>query len=77
MITIFALVLSIGFEYLFVNMLNSKSSSFYGFAVKEYFVNRYSFIAILGVNLINILVATITVISFEKRISPYDAMLSF
>lgn len=76
LITIFALVLSIGFEFLFVNMLNSKSSSFYGFAVKEYFVNKYSFIAILGVNLINILVATITVISFEKRISPHDAMLS-
>lgn len=74
-ITIISIGVSFGCEIGVVMYMNSKASTFYGFPVSEYFMNRYSVLSVVGLNIINMLTASFTVIWLGKRVSPREAML--
>lgn len=74
-ITIIAVVVSLTCEFGVVTYMNAQATKFYGFKVKEYSVNKYAILAVLSLNIINMMAASITVTWFGKKISPRDAML--
>lgn len=74
-ITMFAVGLSLIYEYTFVLYMNYKANEFYGYPVREYSLNGYSVSSIVALNLINMLTAAVTIIWLNKKVSPRDAML--
>lgn len=74
-ITMFAVGLSLIYEYTFVLYMNYKANEFYGYPVREYSLNGYSVSSIVALNLINMLTAAVTIIWLNKKVSLRGAML--
>lgn len=75
MITISAILISFVCEYGVVLYMNMQAAEFYGFEVQAYSVNKYAVIAVLALNLVNMIASASTVIWYGKKVSPREAML--
>lgn len=61
-ITVIAVAVSLACEYGVVTYMNSQATAFYGFKVKEYSVNKYAILAVVLLNMVNMLAASVTAI---------------